>query len=107
MILQIGKGNYYAQSVTFQDLDGNDILIDGKTILFTAKSYDDELSDNTGAAITYTTTGSGYGFEFVLTPTQTNITTGVYKADFKIYTNANDPTNTEPFEIEIVDTVTK
>jgi hypothetical protein len=83
----------------------------GKTVFISVKDLSDNADNDNGAFITDKITVHSAPLlgqtEWSLTATDTLIPIGRYKADIRVYTAAGVYINTDIFNIEVVDIVTK
>jgi hypothetical protein len=83
----------------------------GKTVFISVKDLSDNADNDNAAFITDKITVHSAPLlgktEWSLTATDTLIPIGRYKADVRVYTNANVFENSETFNIDVVNIVTK
>jgi hypothetical protein len=108
--IEVQKGNAYSrQIVVTKEINGVESAYDltDKTLLFTLKSLSDKSLNDDNALIKKTIvdhTHADAGISLLLlSATDTNIPVGRYRCDIRI---VEMDSNTETFEIDIVDIVT-
>lgn len=111
-IVTIQKGNPYTATLNITS-SGVAYDITGKTIFFTLKYVDDYYEDDTHALIQkninpidHSNPTAGIS-TLILSRTDTDIPSGEYKADFKIYEAGVVESNSDTFKVLITPTVTR
>jgi len=110
-IVTIQKSNPYIATVV---LTSNGVPYDltGKTVFFTVKLVNDITADDTAALITKNITvhvppASNGVTTLSLSEVETNIASGSYKGDFRVYQAGVIQANTRPFIVMIEEIVTR
>ena len=111
-IVTIQKGNPYTATLNITS-SGVPYDLTGRTIFFTLKYVDDLYDDDTHALITkdilpvdHPNPTAGISV-LSLSRDDTDIPSGEYKADFKIYESGVVESNTDTFTVLITNTVTR
>lgn len=110
-IITIQKGNPYIATIVLTS-NGLPYDLTGTTVFFTVKLVNDFASNDTNAIITENITthvppASAGVTTLDLSTTQTNVPTGEYKGDFRVYLGGVIQANTETFKVVVTDIVTK
>ena len=107
----IKAGNTFYQELFITDLDGDPVDLTGKTVYIAVKERNDVRWDDSDALIVSTivvhidpTAGQT---AWQLTPAQSKVKPGIYKADVRVYTDATNILNTDSFPVEVVRVVTE
>jgi hypothetical protein len=112
-LMTIQKNNPYSAPITITKSDGSAYDLTGKTVFFTLKRINDYGNDDTDALITLDILPASHtdainGITTLsLSAAQTNIRTGEYKCDIRIYQAGVVQANSETFTANVVDIVTK
>jgi hypothetical protein len=109
-MITIQKGVPINKTIYITNHDETVYNITGKTIFFTVKNLSDTADNDTSALITKTITvhtNAALGVSILsLSAVQTNIATGNYKADFKIYDGSTN-INTYTENVKVIRVVTE
>lgn len=109
--ITIQKGNPYVDTITIKNADGTAYNLTGLKVLFTVKTKQDFLDDDSEALITQDitvhTNAAGGITTLSLSASQTNIGKGFYKADIRIYSSGGTQLNSDTFDCVVKDIVTK
>ena len=108
--ITIKRGTTFYQELFLTDDDGNVLDLTGLTVLIAVKSLRDFRDDDLNALIISELTildEEAGRTAWQLTPAESRVKPGKYKADVRVYTDATNILNTDSFPVEVVRVVTE